>query len=669
MQVRQGHFGAFRSRSICITLATIAATLAAVACEQSPLAPASLSHKPDADKQPFYYYQGERIALVRDPTRLIIAGSTAAGRSAQQRLMTARIVASSEALPGSETHSVLRLAPGLTEAALTEARRAALRTGQISFAAFAYKVANTGVDFILLDRLIVKFKNGVTRFQIDSLNHALGTTVEREPKLDSGFAQYWLKYPVDSLSDPLDIAARLSRSSIVEYSSADHQVTGKKLYVPTDPFYSLQYYLHNTSVLNGVTVDDNLQPAWDLTLGSHSITVSVIDDGVQGSHPELAAAVAGSTGFDALYNSPGVPGSGEWAFAPCTVCLGSDTFADGHGTSIAGEIAAAHNGQGISGIAPNVRLESARMIRNDMFADESGIVNAISWSGQHSDILNLSWHVSPQSDAIDGAIRGAASGGRDGRGSLVVIAAGNDGGSSLNYPASLAGSSFGIVAVGAIDRFGVHSYSNTGAGLTLVAVTSGANSNDLTTIDLLGSPGYNFGPAASPSDYTSRFGGTSAAAPQVAAVAALLLSREPNLTALQVRDRLIQGAKPWGSATTFGAGKLDAYATLLGVSQVVTGPTSFTLTCNPFGCTPQTLTYSSTASGGNGTFSYQWKTRTCGQNAVVRGTASTQSISVSTHGDFYVQSTVTSGGRSIVTNVFVDDPIWTPGPGIFCTTP
>lgn len=81
---------------------------------------------------------------------------------------------------------------------------------------------------------------------------------------------------------------------------------------------------------------------------------------------------------------------------------------------------------------------------------------------------------------------------------------------------------------------------------------------DVLTLNLVNGRGNcNDGPAGDPS-YRSTFGGTSATAPQVSAVAALVLSREPWLTAAQVRTRITSTADYWGSPSVFGAGKLNA---------------------------------------------------------------------------------------------------------------
>ncbi|HEV7704813.1 MAG TPA: S8 family serine peptidase [Gemmatimonadaceae bacterium] len=660
-------------------LGAAAVLVAIAACEQPTSAPVAADRPPsksESDQQPFYYYAGEKIPLVRDPTRLVIAGSALAGQAAQTALSTARIGATQEVLSSAREHVMLRLPAGLTDATLGDVRRIALRrNGEVKFVSFVYKVASTGSDFIPLNRLVVEFKTGVSKFQIDSINTALGTSIERAAMPDSAYPEYWLTYPSDSASDPLVVAAKLSRSALVKWATPDHVADFHPHYVPPDPFYPVQYYLKNIKPLLGVAVDDNLEPAWDLTKGSPSIKVAVLDGGVQASHPQLSAATSGGIGYDAFWDAPGVPGSGEWAFSPCMTCVDSETHitGDAHGTAVAGIIAAAHDGAGIAGIAPGVHLESARIFRGGNQTSSSRLADAVRWAGAHADVLNMSFGGGTPDNGITGAIQDVSRTGRSGKGAVVVISAGNSGASLLEYPAALSlGFQSSIISVGAIGRRGEHSwYSNRGSGLTLVAPSSDSIA-DLYTTDLLGSPGYNGGPFSSPNDYTAKFGGTSASAPQVAGVAALVLSREPNLTSMQVKARLEYGAIPWGTSTMYGSGKLDAYNALTGINAVIGGPLSVAGGCTgpsfPF-CTARTFSWTATASAGSGSYTYQWASRACYvSNSTQLGTAATQTVAVGpTTPSFFLQVTVTSGARMTKTLILVSNTSWTPGPGQQCS--
>ncbi|MBO4315164.1 MAG: S8 family serine peptidase, partial [Prevotella sp.] len=133
---------------------------------------------------------------------------------------------------------------------------------------------------------------------------------------------------------------------------------------------------------------------------------------------------------------------------------------------------------------------------------------------------------------------------------------------------------------GAIDNMGnVWNYSQRGAELDLVAPSGDGNSNsDIVTTDRMGTLGYNpaetYGYDLANTNYTQRFGGTSAACPQVAGVAALMLSVRPDLTEAEVRTALQQTARDLGATgfdTTYGYGLVDAYAAVSSVAPYIAG--------------------------------------------------------------------------------------------------
>jgi subtilisin family serine protease len=203
--------------------------------------------------------------------------------------------------------------------------------------------------------------------------------------------------------------------------------------------------------------------------------------------------------------------------------------------------------------------------------------------------------------------------------------------------------------VGAIDRVGaLTNYTPEGPELDIVAPSghyTGICIGDVVTTDLVGQPGCSDYPGNV--DYTNTFSGTSAAAPQVSGVAALLISKEPSLTSDQVKARIYSGADPWGPATQFGAGKLDALFTLAPLGSSITGPNIIN--------SPGTYTWDSNPSGGSGTYAYQWRYRPIdSQTWTVVGTGRTYSRTISqSQINFWLQVTVTSMWRTTTSPVFV----------------
>ena len=201
----------------------------------------------------------------------------------------------------------------------------------------------------------------------------------------------------------------------------------------------------------------------------------------------------------------------------------------GHGTSVAGIIAAKDNDEGITGINPYVQLYSARILDENKQAPSSRVVAAIDWAiEQDVDIINISFGTTVDSEEIHAAIRRAYD-----AGILIVAAAGNNG--VVEYPAAYDE----VVAVGAVDAKGERTEgSAVGDELELVApgqqiVSTGA-----------------FGGVCV-------VGGTSLAAPHVTAVASVLWQKDRSVSADFIRSLLAFTANQYGEDYEYGNGLVD----------------------------------------------------------------------------------------------------------------
>ncbi len=317
--------------------------------------------------------------------------------------------------------------------------------------------------------------------------------------------------------------------------------------------YNKQYYLKNRGQTGGTRdIDINVEDAWKITNGKN-VTIAIIDEGVELNHEDFGGRVM--YGYTAGHASGfGFP---EYPKAA-------------HGTACAGIAAADNNNIGIRGVASKAKILPINVFPNSTgsgFAENNQVAKAIRWAYQRADVLSCSWGGGLPSNDIKTAIGDARTKGRNGKGCVVVFAAGN-GGNSLNvsFPANVDG----VIAVGAINKFGnIWNYSQTGLSLDLVAPSGKTNNaGDIVTTDRMGGLGYEAG------NYTFNFGGTSAACPQVAGVAALMLSANYALTEEQVRTTLQQTARdlgPTGFDTTYGYGLVDAYAAVNAVSYKIEG--------------------------------------------------------------------------------------------------
>ncbi|QYO63675.1 S8 family serine peptidase [Leptolyngbya sp. 7M] len=206
------------------------------------------------------------------------------------------------------------------------------------------------------------------------------------------------------------------------------------------------------------------------------------------------------------------------------------------------------------------------------------------------DVVNNSWgytysfsdnFLEPIFARNQSAIQNAVQNGRVRLGTVVVFAGGNGRveGDSANYHNHI--NSRFVIAVAALNHLGKHTYYSAPGANLLVSAFGGDLEDGIVTADRLGAPGYNLAnnPYA-PSDYTDNFGGTSAAAPMVSGVAALILNANPNLGYRDVQEILaysarrtdaknaswlINGANNWNggglhSSSDYGFGMVDAEA-------------------------------------------------------------------------------------------------------------
>jgi len=425
------------------------------------------------------------------------------------------------------------------------------------------------------DRFVVQFKRLVTRTEIDALNAKHHVEVIDSDKGSPN--RYILKVTGVSDLSVLEMANLYYKNPDIVYSLPDFLTEINLWSIPNDTYFTDQYYLRNTGQTGGVSgADINVTPAWDITTGSSSITVAVIDEG-GGAHEDLPSSRI-VPGYDYVYHDSDPSAGGNEA----------------HGMACAGIIAATqNNNMGISGIAPNSKIMFIRIFDDwgNGVSNLSDLVDAINFPWQHgADILSNSWGFGQQgywNDDIAAAINNALTLGRGGKGCVVVFAAGNRG--FIAFPATVPG----VITVGATDKSNnLWTYSGRGSQLSVVA-PSGALGfplpeneiylmGDVWSTDIPGQPGWNDGTygisnphthfihyswnspggdSYPPGNYTAHHGGTSAACPQVSGVAALMLAVNPDLTESQVKTIIENTASDMGTPgydTDFGYGRLNA---------------------------------------------------------------------------------------------------------------
>jgi len=334
---------------------------------------------------------------------------------------------------------------------------------------------------------------------------------------------------------------------------------------PSDTLFPSQWNLENNGQFGGTSgADIRALEAWEIESGNPSITIAIIDEGVDLTHPDLIGQIV--AGYDAVGAVTPPPGG----------MPGNAASQDAHGTACAGIAAATGDNQfGIAGVCWNASIMSVRIGFGDFWTQDDWVVDGITWAtDMGADVLSNSWGGGPGSTIIQGAIQYANAVGRGGLGTPTVFSSGNGDINQVAFPASLPET----IAVGASTPCDERKSSTScdgewwwgsqyGPALDLVAPGP-----KVTTTD-------NFGPAGYVRSHYVEFSGTSSAAPHVAGAIALLLSSNSSFTADELRQLLRQSAAEVGPVPyvsgrndEMGYGRLDLLALLVAAGAGVNPP-------------------------------------------------------------------------------------------------
>jgi subtilisin-like proprotein convertase family protein/subtilisin family serine protease len=501
------------------------------------------------DTKTYTYQGGKKIELVKKDDEFVVRATPDVARAA--------------GLPNPERVSASSSRVRVAERELEPSMRSARALGPTHH---GYAFADSGEEFLITDRVFVHFKAEKTPEQVSAFAGKYGLVLQQEysPK------DYLFQLTNHTGKNPVKLVVELQESD-ADVESAEHDLNQRMRRaapVPADPRYAEQWHLHERLTHSAFDrrASCRAEGAWQLLdgFGSADVVVGVTDDGCRLDHPD----------FDSPSKFAG------WGYFEGTQlrklgdagALPARMYQDGadHGTNCAGVIAAETDAALTVGAAPGCRLLPIKWESDgsSLFISDSKMMTMLDYVGTRVDVLSNSWGIVPRSlhsTTVLNRIRDLArTGGRRGKGILFLWAAGNENcpiqhSASVDVPISMgwepmAGGDWawvgvdtarvfsndlvgidGVLHVAALASTARRShYSNYGTGIQLCAPSSNVHAYHRLTVPGLGITTTSGG--SNPVDPS--FGGTSSATPLVAGIAALVISANPALTALQVASIL-----------------------------------------------------------------------------------------------------------------------------------
>ncbi len=363
--------------------------------------------------------------------------------------------------------------------------------------------------------------------------------------------------------NPLKVAQTLQQLSLVHTAEPDLDMMLDEYddVLVSDHLVPHQWHLENDGFVVDVNfslkkgADARVKDAWHRlgSTGSQEITIAVIDNGFDTSHPDLAAKIVRPYSVKDRSNR---------------ISQGDPRFT--HGTPCASVAVASANGSGLVGAAPSAKFMPVDGTSFSTRETEDMFDYCVR---QGADIISCSWGTTDPRYSLNNlkeqAIIRAATQGRNGKGCVVVFAAGNENFDFINFYAAVPG----VIAVAASTSLDTHAtYSNRGRELSVCAPSNGHW--PIIAARAWWDQGYTseqgeyrfWRDGRSRGDRYKHFGGTSSSTPLVAGICALLLSANPELTAAEVKKILETTADKIGSpsdyvnghSTKFGYGRVNA---------------------------------------------------------------------------------------------------------------
>lgn len=397
-----------------------------------------------------------------------------------------------------------------------------------------YIKTSMGVKYIA-DELIIKLKDNdsskryvamvnelVGDYGVESINPLVPSSLKSLLKQGLNEAEslpevYVVKLSGGSSADSMAVAEDLNERTDVEYAEPNYYVSAM-----VDVYYNYQWSLENTGQDDGTTGSDiNYTGLRELLQGADlgSTMIAVVDTGVNYEFADFGDKVLTDIDIDFVNHD-------------------NDAMDDAnHGTHVAGIIGAkSNNGYSMTGINDYCTILPVKVLDSDGSGTAADVAAGIMYSAaMGAKVINLSLGTSSFSNVIEDALIFAT----QTHNALCVAASGNNGDSTLCYPAS----SQYTLSVGATNNTDSRaSFSNYGEGLDVVA------------------PGVNI-PSLVANGKVVYYNGTSMATPHVSALAGLVYSKNPGINWQEVSEIIKQGCDDLGTSgydSEYGWGRIDA---------------------------------------------------------------------------------------------------------------
>ena len=410
-------------------------------------------------------------------------------------------------------------------------------------------------------QLIIRFHPGVTQEQIDALYKEYGLSqmdnLDRSPNgADQPVRLAFV--PVEVNQSFIDTLARDPR---VLYAEPNYVVRINK--TPNDPDFSKLWGLNNTGQTGGTPgADIGAVKAWDISTGSSSVVVGLIDTGIDYTHEDLTKNIWVNPGecpggygtCQANGKDDDNDGYVDDFYGINAITNSGDPMDDyGHGTHVAGTIGAmGDNSTGVTGVNWTVKIVTCKFLSasgGGTIADAVKCFNYMNYlknkAGVNIVATNNSWGGGGESQTLKDAMAGPDQ-------PLHICAAGNSGTDQPQFPAGY--DLDNIISVAATDHNDLYAdFSNYGNTVDLAAPG----------VDIYSTVPKGSCTLCDPSGY-ALLSGTSMATPHVTGAAALIASKYPSLTRAQIKQRIVSGVDPLAdtSKPTLTNGRLNVFNTL-----------------------------------------------------------------------------------------------------------